>query len=85
MKHKCIKTAVLITGITAITMFSGCSSCSRSLKSLSSDIDGGLNRTVTTAVKSSPGLESLMFPNQRMKFTLMIRTEKELLSTAVLL
>ena len=47
MKHKCIKTAVLITGITAITMFSGCSSCSRSLKSLSSDIDGGLNRTVT--------------------------------------
>ena len=43
MKHKCIKTAVLITGITAITMFSGCSSCSRSLKSLSSDIDGGLN------------------------------------------
>ena len=47
MKHKCIKTAVLITGVTAITMFSGCSSCSRSLKSLSSDIDGGLNRTVT--------------------------------------
>lgn len=41
MKHKCIKTAVLITGVTAITMFSGCSSCSRSLKSLSSDIDGG--------------------------------------------
>ena len=47
MKHKCIKTAVLVTGVIAITMFSGCSSCSRSLKSLSSDIDGGLNRTVT--------------------------------------
>ena len=77
MKHKCIKIAVLITGVTAITMFSGCSSCSRSLKSLSSD-------TITTAVKLSPGLESLMFPNQRMKFTLMILTERELLSTAVL-
>ena len=37
MKHKCIKTAVLVTGVIAITMFSGCSSCSRSLKSLSSD------------------------------------------------
>lgn len=47
MKYKWVKVAALIVGITSITMFSGCSSCSRSLKSLSSDIDGGLNRTVT--------------------------------------
>lgn len=47
MKYKWVKVAALIVGVAAITMFSGCSSCSRSLKSLSSDIDGGLNRTVT--------------------------------------
>ena len=47
MKRKWIKAAALTTGVMAIAMFSGCSSCSRSFKSLSSDIGGGLNRTVT--------------------------------------
>ena len=47
MKHKCIKTAVLVTVAIAIIMFNACFCCSRFLKSLYSDIDGGLNRTVT--------------------------------------
>lgn len=36
-----------VVGIVATLGLSGCSSCSRSVKSMSSDIGGGLDRTVT--------------------------------------
>ena len=42
--------AALVVSVVAILIIcgmSGCSSCSRSVKSISSDIDGGLDRTVT--------------------------------------
>lgn len=42
--------AALIVSVLAIVIvcgLAGCSSCSRSLKSATSDISGGLNRTVT--------------------------------------
>lgn len=47
MKRKYIKRAVLITVILVSGLLGGCSSCSRMGKSISSDMCGGLNRTVT--------------------------------------
>lgn len=40
------KLAVLITLCVAL-LFTGCESCSRSMKSLRSDVGGGLNRTIS--------------------------------------
>ena len=44
---KGIKRAVLVTIICASGLLGGCSSCSRMTKSFNSDMNGGLNRTVT--------------------------------------
>lgn len=44
---KNIKRAILITIILTSGLLGGCSSCSRMGKSISSDMNGGLNRTVT--------------------------------------
>ena len=44
---KDLKRAVLITIILVSGLLGGCSSCSRMGKSISSDMKGGLNRTVT--------------------------------------
>lgn len=41
------KKIILISIICMSTLLGGCSSCSRMSKSISSDMDGGLNRTVT--------------------------------------
>ena len=49
-KRRVAFVAALVVSVPAIVMvcgLAGCSSCSRSVKSMSSDIDGGLNRTVT--------------------------------------
>ena len=49
-KRRVAFVAALIVSILAIVIvcgLAGCSSCSRSVKSISSDIDGGLDRTVT--------------------------------------
>lgn len=49
-RRKAVYIAALIVSILAIVTvcgLSGCSSCSRSVKSMSSDIGGGLDRTVT--------------------------------------
>lgn len=49
-RRKAVYIAALIVSVLAIVTvcgLSGCSSCSRSVKSISSDIDGGLDRTVT--------------------------------------
>lgn len=49
-KQRVAFVAALVVSVPAIVMvcgLAGCSSCSRSVKSMSSDIDGGLNRTVT--------------------------------------
>ena len=41
-------TAVLATvGVVALCGLYGCASCSRNMKSLSSDVSGGIERTVT--------------------------------------
>ena len=48
--RKAVYIAALIVSILAIVTvcgLAGCSSCSRSVKSMSSDIGGGLDRTVT--------------------------------------
>ena len=45
--RKSIKRATLVTIILVSGLLGGCSSCSRMGKSISSDIGGGLNRTVT--------------------------------------
>ena len=49
MKKKEIsrKTTLGLLLLTLCFTTTGCSSCSRGLKSIASDIDGGLNRTVT--------------------------------------
>ena len=47
---KDLKRAVLITIILVSGLLGGCSSCSRMGKSISSDMKGGLNRTVTLYV-----------------------------------
>lgn len=44
---KNIKRTVLVTIILTSGLLGGCSSCSRMGKSISSDMNGGLNRTVT--------------------------------------
>lgn len=49
-RRKAVYIAALIVSVLAIVTvcgLAGCSSCSRSVKSMSSDIGGGLNRTVT--------------------------------------
>lgn len=49
-KRRVAFVAALVVSILAIVTvcgLTGCSSCSRSVKSISSDIDGGLDRTVT--------------------------------------
>lgn len=49
-KQRVAFVAALVVSVLAIVMvcgLAGCSSCSRSVKSMSSDIDGGLNLTVT--------------------------------------
>lgn len=49
-KRRVAFVAALIVSVLAIVIvcgLAGCSSCSRSVKSISSDIDGGLDRTVT--------------------------------------
>lgn len=49
-KRRVAFVAALVVSILAIVIvcgLTGCSSCSRSVKSISSDIDGGLDRTVT--------------------------------------
>ena len=49
-KRRVALIAALVVSVLAIVIvcgLAGCSSCSRSVKSISSDIDGGLDRTVT--------------------------------------
>lgn len=49
-RRKAVYIAALIVFVLAIVIIcglAGCSSCSRLVKSMSSDIDGGLDRTVT--------------------------------------
>lgn len=49
-KRRVAFVAALVVSVLAIVIvcgLAGCSSCSRSVKSMSSDIGGGLNRTVT--------------------------------------
>lgn len=49
-RRKAVYIAALIVSVLAIVIIcglAGCSSCSRLVKSMSSDIDGGLDRTVT--------------------------------------
>jgi len=46
-KKKMLKRALLVSIICVSGLLGGCSSCSRMKKSLSSDMSGGLNRTVT--------------------------------------
>lgn len=49
-RRKAVYIAALVISVLAIVTvcgLAGCSSCSRSVKSMSSDISGGLNRTVT--------------------------------------
>ena len=49
-KRRVAFVAALVVSVLAIVIvcgLAGCSSCSRSVKSISSDIDGGLDRTVT--------------------------------------
>lgn len=49
-KRRVAFVAALVVSVLAIVIvcgLAGCSSCSRSLKSATSDISGGLNRTVT--------------------------------------
>lgn len=49
-RRKAVYIAALVVSVLAIVTvcgLAGCSSCSRSVKSVTSDIDGGLDRTVT--------------------------------------
>ena len=46
MKKKIIKIVVFALLIVSLFAFGGCASCSRDLKSCSSDINGGLYRTI---------------------------------------
>ncbi len=46
MKKRIARIAVFALLIISLFMFGGCASCSRDLKSCSSDINGGLYRTV---------------------------------------
>lgn len=46
MKKRIIRIVVFALLIVSLFMFGGCASCSRSLKSCSSDISGGLYRTI---------------------------------------
>lgn len=46
MKKKIIKIVVSALLIVSLFAFGGCASCSRDLKSCSSDINGGLYRTI---------------------------------------
>lgn len=46
MKKRIVKIVVFALFILSIFAFGGCASCSRDLKSCSSDINGGLYRTI---------------------------------------
>ena len=54
--HKKTVMCVLV-GIMAV-MFSGCEGCQRSMKSISSDLGGGLNRTVTVYSNTGEKIDS---------------------------
>lgn len=47
MKKIAIACAVVFVAFVGILNMSGCASCSRTMKSIGSDFDGGLDRTVT--------------------------------------
>lgn len=47
MKKASISIALAVVMLGAASTIGGCSSCSRSMKSFSSDVSGGLDRTVT--------------------------------------
>ena len=42
-----LKVTLIITAALVCTVLGGCASCDRSMKSFESDVNGGLNRTVT--------------------------------------
>ena len=42
-----MKKLVFLSTLCAVLLFAGCESCSRSMKSLKSDVGGGLNRTIS--------------------------------------
>lgn len=46
-KHVIIRMTIMATLLFGIVTLSGCASCSRSMKSFTSDVNGGLDRTVT--------------------------------------
>lgn len=46
MKKRIVRIVVFVLLIISLFMFGGCASCNRSLKSCSSDISGGLYRTI---------------------------------------
>ncbi len=84
---KDLKRAVLITIILVSGFLSGCSSWSRMGKSISSDMKGGLNRTVTLYDYNGEEIRhwSGKFLKVKMRCTLATRTENVLLSMGVLL
>lgn len=41
-----MKKLVVLSAVCAALLFTGCESCSREMKSLRSDVNGGLNRTI---------------------------------------
>lgn len=47
MKKYVVRAMIMMTALMGIVTLSGCASCSRSLKSFTSDVNGGLDRTVT--------------------------------------
>jgi hypothetical protein len=42
-----MKKLVFLSAVCSALLFTGCESCSRSMKSLRSDVGGGLNRTIS--------------------------------------
>ena len=61
-KRRVAFVAALIVSVLAIVIvcgLAGCSSCSRSVKSMSSDIGGGLDRTVTLYDNTGKEIKSL--------------------------
>lgn len=47
MKNKIARYSLVLSLVLFTSTLTGCAGCSRSMKSLKSDISGGLNRTVT--------------------------------------
>lgn len=45
--RKSVTAVLAIVGVVALCGLYGCASCSRSMKSLNSDVNGGIERTVT--------------------------------------